>query len=409
MNAMRIGQAALASIALYLLDDAFVHREPGLSVWSHFTGGAVSIALVVLAAALLPRLRAGAAASIELAFGVAALGVGIATPLRHALGDGASGDDWTGLLATAGGAALVVTGVVTLWRTRRGGTRLRRYARRAGLTLAGLAAGLFVVAPIAFAFGITHEPREKVRTANLGRLSYADVAFRTSDGLTLHGWYVPSRNGAAVITFPGRDQPVPHARMLVRHGYGVLLLDPRGEGESDGDFNALGWGGWRDVVAAVDFLERRPDVEPGRIGGVGLSVGGELMLEAATHTRGLAAVVSEGAGFRSYREAVDLPGTSKWFELPTMSVMSGATAVFADRLPPPKLHSLVSRISQPVFLIYAKHGQGGESMNPQYYARLKGPKQLWEIGDAKHTGGITAHPAEYERRVVGFFDRYLAR
>jgi hypothetical protein len=39
----------------------------------------------------------------------------------------------------------------------------------------------------------------------------------------------------------------------------------------------------------------------------------------------------------------------------------------------------------------------------------RGRKQLGEIADAKHTGGITAHPAEYEHRAVGFFDRNLAR
>ena len=49
------------------------------------------------------------------------------------------------------------------------------------------------------------------------------------------------RNRAAVIVFPGRSGPVPHARMLVRHGYGVLMLDRRGEGASEGDFNARGW------------------------------------------------------------------------------------------------------------------------------------------------------------------------
>jgi dipeptidyl aminopeptidase/acylaminoacyl peptidase len=197
--------------------------------------------------------------------------------------------------------------------------------------------------------------------------------------------------------------------MLARHSYGVLLLDRRGEGESDGDANILGWGGWRDVVAAAGFLERRPDVDPGRIGGLGLSVGGELMLEAATHTDALAAVVSEGAGYRSYREEVESDSPARWLELPVTAMMTGATAVFADRLPPTKLHTLVARISQPVFLIHATHGQGGEDMNPQYYALAKGPKQLWEIADSEHTGGIEAHPAEYERRVVGFFDRSLAR
>ena len=59
--------------------------------------------------------------------------------------------------------------------------------------------------------------------------------------------------------------------MLVRHGYGVLLLDRRGEGESEGDINLYGWNGEADVTAAVGFLRRRPDVEPGRIGGSGLS------------------------------------------------------------------------------------------------------------------------------------------
>ena len=407
MKLTRLGQIALALIALYLLDDAFLQREPGLSVWSHFTGGVLSIAVVVGAALLLPRLRDGAAASVELAFGLTAVGAGLAVPVRHALIDRPAGDDWTGFLATAAGIALVVAGAITLWRSRRGGTRPRRYARRAGLALAGLLTGFLVVFPTAFAYAITHKARSPVEAKDLGR-PYENVSLRTSDGLTLRGWYVPSRNGAAVIAFPGRNGPVKHARMLARHGYGVLLVDRRGEGESDGDANVLGWGGWRDVVAAAAFLEQRPDVEPGRIGGIGLSVGGELMLEAATHTRSLAAVVSEGAGFRSYREEAESDSASKWLELPVTTAMTAATAVFADRLPPTKLHTLVSRISQPVFFIHATHGQGGEEMNPQYYELANGPKQLWEIADATHTGGITAHPAEYERRVVAFFDRYLA-
>jgi dienelactone hydrolase len=120
----------------------------------------------------------------------------------------------------------------------------------------------------------------------------------TSDGLRLRAWYVPSRNGGAVIAFPGRSQPVPHARMLIRHGYGVLLMDRRGEGASEGDYNAFGWAGEPDLRAAIAFLQRQPDVVPGRIGGLGLSVGGELLLQTAAHTRALRAVVSEGAGQR---------------------------------------------------------------------------------------------------------------
>ena len=49
------------------------------------------------------------------------------------------------------------------------------------------------------------------------------MTVRTSDGLTLRGWYVPSTNGAAVLTFP-REWTQDQAQMLAEHGYGVLLL-----------------------------------------------------------------------------------------------------------------------------------------------------------------------------------------
>ena len=95
---------------------------------------------------------------------------------------------------------------------------------------------------------------------------------------------MPSKNGAAVIAFPGRSGSQAHTRMLVGHGYGVLLFDRRGEGKSEGDSNLYGWGADKDILAAVEFLKTRPDVEPGKIRGLGLSVGGELMLQAAAET-----------------------------------------------------------------------------------------------------------------------------
>ena len=146
--------------------------------------------------------------------------------------------------------------------------------------------------------------RQTVPAANLGA-AHENVSFTTSDGLELQGWYVPSKNGAAVIAFPGRSGPQAHARMLASHGYGVLLFDRRGEGKSEGDSNLLGWGGDKDILAAIEFLKTRPDVDPGRIGGIGLSVGGELMLQAAAETDELAAVVSEGAGTRSFSEQME--------------------------------------------------------------------------------------------------------
>ena len=105
-----------------------------------------------------------------------------------------------------------------------------------------------------------------------------------------------------MISYPTRKGKLPQARMLARNGYGVLLLDARGYDGSQGDPNLFGWDDAKDIDAAVAWLRRQPDVSDGRIGGIGFSVGGEMMLQAAAANSGLRAVVSDGAGFRSVRE-----------------------------------------------------------------------------------------------------------
>ena len=157
-------------------------------------------------------------------------------------------------------------------------------------------------------------------------------------------------------------------------------------------------------------LEERPARRYARrsLVGLGLSVGGEVLLEAAAETDMLRAVVSEGAGIRSLREALEARGVSHWITAPYWAVTTGATAIFAGRLPPPSLEDVVPRIApRPVLLVYAAHGQGGENLNPDYFAAAGEPKELWRIPDGGHIGGIDARSGEYERRVVGFFDRAL--
>jgi uncharacterized protein len=218
---------------------------------------------------------------------------------------------------------------------------------------------------------------------------------------------VPSRNGAAIIAFPGRSQPVPHARMLIRHGYGVLMLDRRGEGASDGDYNAFGWASEPDLRAAITFLRRQPDVDPARIGGLGLSVGGELLLQTAAHTRALRAVVSEGAGQRSLAEHLDNPDigdVQRWFS--GMLTQTAAVAVLSNSLPPGSLADLVPQIApRRVLLIEAANGNPDEVLNDVY---AQGPStDLWRVTAGGHTGALAAAPAEYEQRVAAFFDRNL--
>ena len=194
--------------------------------------------------------------------------------------------------------------------------------------------------------------------------------------------------------------------MLARHGYGVLLFDRRGEGRSDGDPNGFGWGGDEDIRAAIDFLKERPDVEPGRIGGLGLSVGGEMMLEAASEKADLAAVISEGAGARSIREDIDaMKGAEKILGIPFQGLTTASVAVFSNTAVPPKITDLMPKISPtPVLLI--RSGRRDERLNLGYYRAAQEPKQIWAAG-GEHTAAIHERPAEYERRVVAFLDDAL--
>src|SRR5207248_8244756 len=189
-----------------------------------------------------------------------------------------------------------------------GGHRWLRYVRRLLIAGATAFAAFALLVPVAIAYVVTHTARAEVPRADLGA-AYENVEFTTSDGLRLKGWYIRSRNGAAVISFPGRASTQKRAKLLARHGYGVLLFDRRGEGESEGDPNAFGWRGERDVRAAVAYLPSRPDVDPERIGGIGLSVGGEMMIEAAAESTALKAIVSEGASSRSVRDELANPDT----------------------------------------------------------------------------------------------------
>ena len=323
-------RAALAVVGLAVIDDAFVHPEPGVRAGDHIVSGLLPLAVIVALIAVANRLPSLLGGWLAIFTGALAITAAVSDGVRHILVDQLSGDDVTAVLGGLAGVALVILGIAVLWRTRR---RERRLLRRGAIGVAVLASVVLIVLPAAIGIVATHKARSPVTAVSLGR-PYEPVGLTTSDGLKLRAWYVPSRNGAAVIAFPGRSQPVPHARMLIRHGYGVLLLDRRGEGASEGDYNAFGWAGERDLRAAIGFLQQRPDVDPDRIGGLGLSVGGELLLQTAAHTPSLRAVVSEGAGQRSLAEHLDNPtvGTvQRWFT--GMLAQTAAVAVLSNSNP----------------------------------------------------------------------------
>jgi hypothetical protein len=398
---------AVGVVALHIVDDSFVNPQPGTSAGDHLVSGLVPLALLgaATAAYLLTR-REGARAVIALLLGAFGLAVS-AEGWYYTFAVAPNGDDYTGLLALPAGLMLLAVGTFEAWRSRRvDDGRLWRYSRRTLIGVVGVVLTYLVVQPFLMTYIYTHIARTDLPEPDFGT-AYEEVSLETSDGVTLDGWYVPSRNGAVVLAFPGRGQGQDEARFLAEHGYGVLMFDRRGEATSEGDPNAVGWSSTKDIEAAIDFVRQQPGVDPDRVGAIGFSVGGEMLLQAAAGNDDLRAVVSEGAGIRSYREAGEADSAERWIGWPIWAISTAGLALFSDSLPPANLKDVVAGIApRPVFLIHAERGQGGEMLSAEYADAIGSSAQEWRT-DSSHVSGYAAHPEEYERRVTDFFDDAL--
>jgi esterase/lipase len=275
-----------------------------------------------------------------------------------------------------------------------------------------LAVSLYVGLPLWQVHTAMHPPRfpiGSVSPADLD-LDYIDVSLSTEDNLTLHGWYIPSTNRAAVILVHAsngnRTGTLYHAALLANHGYGVLLYDTRTQGESKGDLYALGWEDHLDVFAALDYLRQRPEVDPKRIGVLGLSVGAKTALYAATQTDEIAAVVAEGTRWRTFEDLLIAtePGDYIWIPMTWLSYQYAEMASGIRN--PTSLRQAVSQISPtPIFLIAA---EGEMATSQAYFDAADGPKTLWVRDEPGHQiDALFDQPGEYEQRVVGFLDQAL--
>jgi poly(3-hydroxybutyrate) depolymerase len=395
---------------VHALDDAFVDRQPGVDLEQHALAAAITLVLGVGAIVVFPRLRPGLRAALALTFGIFAI-VNGALHLIHVTGAGAAASDYTGVLAVVGGAVLASLGVWIPFRHRgeRARTRGRRWAARAVAVVGGALVLYVLVFPIGGAIVQTHKYREEI--GDPPSAAYEQVGFESTDGLRLSGWYVPSQNRAAVVLVHGgggdRTGAVRHAQLLSKRGYGVLLYDSRGRGESEGSPVSFGWGWAKDVGGAIGFLRERPDVDPERIGGLGLSTGADVLIEVAAERKDLKAVVADGAtiaSFADYRNVMGLDeGAPFYWTLYTAArILSGAS-------PGEPLEELVARVSPTPLLLIATGGSLPAELdaNRVYAAAAREPVEHWELPDVNHTAALRELPQEYERRVVGFLDDAL--
>ncbi len=243
-------------------------------------------------------------------------------------------------------------------------------------------------------------------------LTYEDVTLVSADGVRLAGWYIPSRNQAAVILLHGyggnRLAVMSHAVALAKAGFGVLLFDLRAHGHSGGSGTfARSRNLVNDALAAVSYLQQRPDVHSERIGVFGVSIGGTMALQAAAGIAAISAVIADGAGAAAYEDL--LPpgaiGDRIFLPLNRLFLRLATRKISAAPLPPNK--AIISRIApRPLLLIAA--GRGSEfRLNQRLFDAATEPKSLWQIADAHHGGGWHKHPEEYFGHLTGFFSDAL--
>jgi uncharacterized protein len=397
--------AGLALVTAHLLDLAF--SGPDTS--------ALGVAVIVAVAAAWALAQRYVTRPTRLALGVVvgllAIGFGVVSHGLHVVNCGPDWRDVTGIGYIVGGLLLVAAGIAATAAQRRPPWRTGLGWR--GAHAVGWIAGAAVVAavgvlPFTSANLTTHAPRWAIDESAVG-IPHEEIRIEMRDGRKLAAWYVPSRNGAAVLLSHGsggsRGRVPAHVRMLARHGYGVLALDNPGNGESAGHSNGLGDNAQPGIAAAIDYLARRPDVNPKRIAGFGVSLGGEVLLDAAAHDKRLAAVVSDGATRPTDGDKANPKGTVEqafgWLTMRSVRAVSGMKT--SQSLIP-----MMPKIAPRPVLLVAGGGFPDEIPASRLYRDAGGSSvQLWELPDTGHTAGLRKHPAAYERRTVGFLDRAL--
>ena len=277
--------------------------------------------------------------------------------------------------------------------------------------------GLLVILSGALAVTFTVVPPTALgrsTPASVG-LPYRNVTFTTRDGVRLSGWYVPSRNRAAVVLMHGsgstRTAVLPQAGVVGRHGYGVLLVDARGHGRSGGRGMDLGWYGDQDTSAAVTFLTHQPGIDPFRIGVLGLSMGGEEAIGAAAADQRIHAVVAEGATARTAADKANwLPGGVSGAVQRGLDLLTfGLTDLLTPASPPAPLDNAVRAADRTQFLLITAGTVPDETLAAHALDAAAPPTRVrvWNVPGAGHTGGLATAPRAWAQHVIAFLDAEL--
>ncbi len=230
------------------------------------------------------------------------------------------------------------------------------------------------------------------RTPADSGLAYSEERLATVGGKRLHAWWVPGGTGRrpAVVLVHGwgrnAERTLPYVEMLHRAGFGALAFDARHHGASDSDGHASMKKFSEDIRAVVDDLMRRPDVDPGRLAVVGLSIGGSAAIHAAAHDPRIRAVVTVGS-FAHPRDVIARAGLTSALLAPAapLALRYAEWRVGArfDELAP---ENVAARVQGPLLLVHGEDDATIPVANVERLARAAGGSaETWRIRGRGHS------------------------
>jgi len=121
----------------------------------------------------------------------------------------------------------------------------------------------------------------------LVNLDYEDVFIRTNDGIKINAWYIPpGKKNITVLFCHGNGGNLTFYEekisLLKEKGYGVLAIDYRGYGKSEGKPHENGL--YTDLRSAVRYLKEKKETYEDEIVLWGLSLGGAVVAQIASES-----------------------------------------------------------------------------------------------------------------------------
>ena len=243
---------------------------------------------------------------------------------------------------------------------------------------------------------------------------YEDVDLVTADGINFGAWHFRQPGSPQTVVISGghkgqRQGALGIAVALWRKGFNVVLYSYRGMPGSDRAPITFGIKEVLELQAAIAFARKR--IPNARIGLLGYSMGAVVSLLGAAGEPGVQALVLDSPFsdlskllIENVRRATKLPGTPFVWLAGVMLWLRTRCSLSSCR-PIDVLSSLEPR---PLFFI---HGGADAITNVNHSRRLydayRGPREIWIVQGAPHTGAYFADRPLYVERVAGFFARHL--